>query len=126
MGYALTGFGARHDRELSARRHVSAACQTGDGPVRQPDEAAAARRAQSPHMQDPAVAASIRDATSWFADAVSATGDLDEALDRAVLRLTGRLDGLGYEPDVVSQIGIDVRRQLEGVITRLRQIADGE
>jgi hypothetical protein len=77
-------------------------------------------------MQDPAVAASIRDATSWFADAVSATGDLDEALDRAVLRLTGRLDGLGYEPDVVSQIGIDVRRQLEGVITRLRQIADGE
>ncbi len=77
-------------------------------------------------MRDSAVEASIRDATSWFADAVSATGDIDEALDRTVLRLTGRLDGLGYEPDAVSQIALDVRRQLEGVIARLRQIADGE
>ena len=126
MGYALTGCRAPHDLELSPRRRVSAGYQRGDGPLRQPDEAAAARRAQSPHMQDQAVEASIRDATSWFADAVAAIGDVDEALDRAVLRLTGRLDGLGYEPDAVSQIALDVRRRLEGVITRLRQIADGE
>jgi len=77
-------------------------------------------------MHDSAVEASIRDAASWFADAASATGDIDEALDRTVLRLIGRLDGLGYEPDLVSQVALDMRRRLEGVIARLRQIADGE
>lgn len=77
-------------------------------------------------MRDSAVEASIRDTTSWFADELAATGDIDATLDRAVLRLIGRLDGLAYEPDLVSQIALDVRRQLEGVIIRLRQIADGE
>ncbi len=68
----------------------------------------------------------VRDTTTWFAEELAASGDLERALERAALRLTGQLDGLGYGPSVVGRMVDDVRGQLAEAVEQVRRSLEAE
>ncbi len=66
----------------------------------------------------------IRQATSWFAEELAASHDIQATVRATSLRLTGVLDGMGFAPDVVCGLVLDVRTELEGAVERVRRDAE--
>jgi hypothetical protein len=67
----------------------------------------------------------IERAGCWFAQEVAASRDVERTLAAAALRLTGVLDGMGFEPAVVEDLVREVRTELEIAVARIRSGAEG-
>ena len=66
----------------------------------------------------------IERAGYWLAREVAASGDVERTLAATALRLTGVLDGMGFEPDIVEDLVREVRTELGIAIARLRSAAE--